>query len=115
MLISTKDLTEYLKKLYPNDSLSPFESEGDAIILSKILKDIASWEAQQINEMGEPPFSYGIDSEKALVVYCTPKLYEYVESFDIEKEDTFGIVQIGKLYLEVKKFLKDGKFKRLSK
>jgi hypothetical protein len=102
VLISTSDLKAYLEKL-----------PGESIPKSFILKDIASWEAKQQLEMGEPPFSYGIDAEKALVVYCTPKLYKYIEEFNVEKEDSFNIVSIGKLYLEVKKFLQGGKFKRV--
>lgn len=123
MLISTKELRIYfqnLKSKIKTEILKKkderLEEEDETIIdfvLTLILSDMAKWEQHQIQEMGEPPSGLGVDAEKALVVYCGQKLYEFVEKFSVDKEEDINLIAIGKIYLEVKKALREGRFKRV--
>jgi hypothetical protein len=116
MLISTKELREYLLnldiKVKCKDSSEEFE-KGMNVIITQILKDIAGWESKQLQDLGEPPSGLGVDQEKALVVYCGQKLYAFVEKFSVNTEEDLNIITVGKIYLEVKKALREGKFKRV--
>ena len=118
MLISTKEMKTYLQNLKPKIKnkidLSDYTRDDTPIdfILNLILEDLAKWEAKQLLDSGSPPYAFGVDSEQALIVYCGGKLYEYVESFDGKKDD-FTLLDMGKLWLQVKPFLKEGRFKRV--
>lgn len=126
MMISSKELKTYLENLKPkilnlrnSEKISgnpiPNCEEGHIdFILSMILKDISGWEVRQQFECPDLPYAIGCDSEKCLLVYCTENLYRFVDKFeDLQKEDKdISIIDIGKLWLEVKKFLREGKFKR---
>lgn len=112
MLISTKELREFLLRKIPNNPIGDF-STGEASAYTNILKELAAWEARLITENPDLPFAFGVDAENALLIYCTPKLYQTVEKMEgAEENDSFGIVELGKIWLEVRKFLKEGRFKR---
>ena len=117
MLISTKELRTYLQGLEQKLRASMSEENFPAgmYVQSLFLADIARWEQKQFEECPDLPYAMGSDQEHALLIYCTPKLYEFVDKFeDMQKEDKdISLLDIGKLWLEVKKFLKEGRFKRV--
>lgn len=117
MLISTKEFRIYLAGL-ERKILSSNNPNDDSLgtlryTISQIEKDVAEWESHHLKELGEPPCGLGVDKEMALVVYCGRKLYDFVEKFSVDTEEDVNVLTIGKIYLEVKKALREGKFKRV--
>lgn len=110
MLISSKELRKFLESRIHSNPIGDFTS-GENSAYMDILRQITAWEARQANENPDLPFAFGSDAEKALLIYCTPKLYEFVDALD-DNGDNLGLIEIGKIWKEVRKFLKEGRFKR---
>lgn len=114
MLVSTKDVRTWLQnavieKIAIKDSNPDFDN-GYQYAKTQLLHKLGNFEQEKILRDPEKPYAEGLDIEQALIVYCTPKLYEFIEKF--EDVEDINLIMVGKLWLEVKKFLKEGKFKR---
>lgn len=76
----------------------------ESISVPELLKMIEVYEQEQAEER---PFATASAIEQALIVYCTPKLYDFVGNLNTEED--INIISLGKVYLEIKKFFKGGR------
>lgn len=76
----------------------------ESISVPELIKMIEVFEQEQKEER---PFAISSDMEKALIVYCTDKLYTFVGNLNTEED--INLISLGKVYLEIKKFFKGGR------
>lgn len=107
MLISTERLREYYEQSIAQYIAS--DERDKALAIKLALANLNGWELQEANRGLNPPYLCIYEKEKTAAVVCTPELFEYINKLeDIDETKEFSILGIGKLWMEVKKVLKQG-------
>lgn len=107
MLISGEMLRSYLEESIAQYIAS--DEKDKALAVKVILANLNGWELRESNKGMSPPYLCLYEREKIAAVVCTPELFAYVNKLEeVDETKEFSILQIGKLWLEVKKVLKQG-------